>query len=596
MASATDYKSAANLHASRGAATTCFYDSAASYGRDHRLLKPALSRTRIESQATVYDCEARRLKVALMATAPCARILHMPYSPGPSPDTDPLGDRGRNEPCWCGSGRKYKACHGDHLPASTPGAPLPPDEGDELYLTPNTRIATSVLLQSMPAGTPFHMPAGEPAPAGVSFTNWDQALAGAQLIDDSPMTIVDLGRLRVEVLTEMAALPESSDAADDDLLQGYFDLAAQTLFTVSKLAQAHPRRTILWNAELDVAEFLGKTLLLADHVLYPDSVFGIMLRGATKGDVRQAALGQLAHRSLLNAGIAIPVPERVAMAAHGNVAVDLTARDLRSSSLVDWVRRQLVFEGPTAREALFVRARDDLALTSDKFWLHGRIARDSVNSDDRTFRTAMLQDYDPAYDYRPWLKQVSDEAVSQYVQRTNERFVSANVFGAEYVSASLFEARLLQQRPDPRSSMKAPQAAMWANIPLLGDLKSPDLAKLLSNETAVEDLRSEVRASMAIARTDADRVDALTHLAHEVSTASQRIVRASESQRLWQGVLPTGFGVASMVVGGITGGIPAIIGGGLAVLGGLAPYLGGRLEQRQSAAYLFVTARRRLRR
>jgi hypothetical protein len=35
-------------------------------------------------------------------------------SPGdPKPGYTPTGERiGRNDPCWCGSGAKYKKCHG----------------------------------------------------------------------------------------------------------------------------------------------------------------------------------------------------------------------------------------------------------------------------------------------------------------------------------------------------------------------------------------------------------------------------------------------------------------------------------------------------
>jgi hypothetical protein len=29
------------------------------------------------------------------------------------PDAAPPREWGRNEPCWCGSGKKYKACHQD---------------------------------------------------------------------------------------------------------------------------------------------------------------------------------------------------------------------------------------------------------------------------------------------------------------------------------------------------------------------------------------------------------------------------------------------------------------------------------------------------
>ena len=36
-----------------------------------------------------------------------------PGAAGARPGYTPTGDRiGRNDPCWCGSGAKYKKCHG----------------------------------------------------------------------------------------------------------------------------------------------------------------------------------------------------------------------------------------------------------------------------------------------------------------------------------------------------------------------------------------------------------------------------------------------------------------------------------------------------
>jgi preprotein translocase subunit SecA len=36
-----------------------------------------------------------------------------PSASGPKPGFTPSGARiGRNDPCWCGSGAKYKKCHG----------------------------------------------------------------------------------------------------------------------------------------------------------------------------------------------------------------------------------------------------------------------------------------------------------------------------------------------------------------------------------------------------------------------------------------------------------------------------------------------------
>lgn len=215
-----------------------------------------------------------------------------------------------------------------------------------------------------------------------------------------------------------------------------------------------------------------------------------------------------------------------------------------------------------------------------------------MNAENGTFQTNLLQPYDPAHDYRPWIKQVTDSAISYYVQRTHKRVVTADVFGSEYVAASMFEARLLHRRTSGGRFLSA-QAAMWADVPQLPDLSSPDLVKLLQNEDAVEDLREQVRSSLVTARTPGERVDAITSLAHDLEAASHRLERTMGSDRAWQGILPTGLGTASLVIGAFSGGLPAIAAGTAGLLAGVAPYLGARINSRREAAYLFVAARRR---
>ncbi len=34
------------------------------------------------------------------------------YDPTPAPSVQPAQRPGRNDPCWCGSGLKFKRCHG----------------------------------------------------------------------------------------------------------------------------------------------------------------------------------------------------------------------------------------------------------------------------------------------------------------------------------------------------------------------------------------------------------------------------------------------------------------------------------------------------
>jgi hypothetical protein len=504
---------------------------------------------------------------------------------------DLLGTYGRNEPCWCGSMRKYKQCHGNDRPPSAPGAPLPPDPEGSLYLSPSTAVAIEALNSFLPGGTPITIPSEEPAPSAVTFSNWEEDLTAAGA-DDGALSPANLGALRVEVLRKLASLAETDDSLSDNVIAGVYELTAATVRTVADLAGRQPRLTILWNEELDPDHFLGRTLLLADHVLCPDGVFDELLRQGPQRNLRYAAQRQLQDVELLGAGVVIPVPPGVAMAASSRAVLDSTANDLKNAELVSWVRQQLIVEGPTAREALFVRAQDDLNPDPTDFWLRGRIDRDSLDGDTGAFSTRMLSKYDPNDDYGPWIRQVENSAVSKFVQRTNERLIAADVFGSEYVSASLFEARLLRRRS--QSDRLGPsQAALWADIPELPMLSGRDLVKVLKHEEAVEDLRLQVRAALVTARTDAENVDAITDLANELEAASHKLRRTAKTDRAWQGALPAGLGTASMFIGSITGGLTGLGVGALGVLGALAPQLGTRLTTRRDAAYLFVAARRR---
>jgi hypothetical protein len=506
---------------------------------------------------------------------------------------DPLAPLSRSEPCWCGSALKYKRCHGDHRPASQPGAPVPQDREGSRYLSPRVAIADGAIRLDED-GVPLTLPVDQPTSKPVEYTNWDEQLISVAAEAESAMKPADLGMLRGEVLHRLAGLPMNDADPSDDVKRGVFYLAAESVRTVAALAQQVPKPTVLMNEELDPAAFLGRTLLLADHVVLPDRVFDTLLRRGSNEALRKAAAGQLTHGELIKAGIVVPVARGVSMAAKGSAAVELTNRDLMNSTLVSWMRDQLILEGPTAREALFVRAMDDWSTHASKFWLYGHLDRDSVNAEDGTFQTRLLQPYDPTFDYRPWIKQVTDSAVGYYVQRTNERVVAADVYASEYVAASMFEARLLSRR-GAIDAMSPAQAAMWAGIPQLPALTAPDLVKVLQNEAAVHDLRRQVRASLVTARTPGDKVDSLTSLSHDLEAASHRLERAAGSDRAWQGAAPTGLGTASLAIGAFAGGLPAVAAGVVGLLAGVAPYLAARVNSRRDAAYLFVTARRRQR-
>jgi hypothetical protein len=443
-------------------------------------------------------------------------------------------------------------------------------------------------------GAPFRIAETELAARAVEYTNWDSHLVEVATSAGQVLSPTDLGQLRVEVLSRLASLSIDDLEPSDDIKQGVLLLAAQSIRTVSALAQTTPKPSMLWNQELEPARFLGRTLLLADHVVMPDQVFKALLGGPQNRSLQRAAKNELKLDRLLSAGLVIPVPIGPAMALSGAASIELTNRDLEEDSLVSWVRDQLILEGPTAREALFVRAKDDLSKHADKFWLYSHIDPDSLSANDGRFTTRMLQPYDPRHDYNPWIRQVSDSAISFYVQRTAERLVTADVYGSDYVSASMFEARLLNRRGRGAGSTAA-QAAMWADVPQLPNLSAPDLAKVIQNEEAIDDLRRLVRASLVTARTPGEQSDALTALAHQLEATSHRLEKSSISDRWWQMAAPGGLGVGGLVIGSVSGGLPAVLGATLGVLGGVAPYLGARANARRDAAHLFLMARRNAR-
>jgi hypothetical protein len=288
----------------------------------------------------------------------------------------PLAPLGRNEECWCGSGVKYKRCHGDHRPASQPGAPLPPDRKGSVFLSPTVSMANDAIT-IREGGAPLRIVETELAARAVEYTNWDAHLVEVAASAGRVLSPSDLGRLRVEVMSRLAILRNDDSEPSDEIKHGILLLAAQSIRTVSALAQATPKPSMLWNQELDPAKFLGRTLLLADHVVMPDNVLASLQRSPQNKSLRVAAENELKLSKLLSAGLVIPVPIGPAMALSGAASVELTNRDLKDATFVSWVRDQLILEGPTAREVLFVRAIDDLSKHAHKHWLYSHIDPDS---------------------------------------------------------------------------------------------------------------------------------------------------------------------------------------------------------------------------
>ncbi|MFK0042218.1 hypothetical protein ACIQTW_20480 [Paenarthrobacter sp. NPDC090517] len=433
-------------------------------------------------------------------------------------------------------------------------------------------------------------PTAEPGPRSVHYSELDR-LAAHGRHEGAVKSPEALGKLRVEVLKELVKCPDNDASVSDAHLESILALAVMTIQTASSLTKRKKDLTVLWNEDLEADVFLSRTLLLADHIFVPDSLLKAVSEDPTNRSLKEAAQKLLRHKSLLTAGIVIPIPDGVSRAVQGRSVQEQTAQDLHQTEIVEFVRSQLVLEGPTAREVIFGSVKDDLQKELfSKIWFHARIDPESVNSGTREFTTQLLQRYDTDYDYTPWIRECQNAAISYYVQRTNERLVSADVFGAQYVSASPFEARLLQRRAATVSPHPA-QAAIWAGVPMLSDLSSAGLASLLRHEEPIQDLRKRIRRALMTAQDTNQEILAVRQVAQEIQDASEALTKRIRTDRLLSGIIPAagstlGMGIASV------GGLPGLTGAAVGTLTTMAPYLATRIGSRREASYLYVAARR----
>lgn len=505
---------------------------------------------------------------------------------------DPLAPLNRQDPCWCGSGKTYRLCHRKlHTPRSQPGDPVPEDDNDTIWLSPSIRMNRSLLPGMMPAGgVPIMAPTTEPGPRAVRYSELER-LAAHGRHEGSVKSPEALGKLRVEVLKELVKCPANDSSVSDAHVESVLGLAVMTMQTASSLTKKDEDRTVLWNEDLEADVFLSRTLLLADHVFVPDYLLKAVSEDPTNRSLKEAAQKLLRHKDLLTAGIVIPIPDGISRAVQGRSVHERTAQDLLRTEIVEFVRSQLVLEGPTAREVIFGSVKDDLEKEAfSQIWFNARIDPESLDSTAREFTTRLLQRYDADHDYTAWINKCQNDAISYYVQRTNERLVSADVFGAQYVSASPFEARLLQRRA-ATNSLQPAQAAIWADIPMLSDLSSAGLASLLRHEQPIQDLRKRIRRALMTAQDPSQEILAVTQAAQEIEDASEALTKRIKTDRLLSGIIPAagstlGMGIASV------GGLPGITGAAIGTLTTMAPYLATRIGSRREASYLYVAARR----
>ena len=513
---------------------------------------------------------------------------------------DPIDGLGPDDVCWCGSEQVYGACHGDLRPASAPGDPLPPDPEDGLYLSPSTVIDRLALTRAMPpAGVPIFLPSPDPVQHPVAVS------AGLARLHERParvptVPLADLGAMRYEVLSSLGLsspdqlhrrLHSLSTSDRESLAYGLVDLAKAVVDRLVERAAAPERPTVLWIDDAPVAKAVGRTMFWADHYLVNDTLGSVIVEEDPSLDRLEDAIREsLELQPLVSTGVVVPVLTELAHVGVLRAAMAATEADLASGSLAPWVKEQIVVEGPTAREAIFLTIRDrDQRGTGGSFYLYGRIDPQSFIDAAPTFRTRMLGRYDPTFDYSEWIDQEKRQMAAREIQATNINLAMGEAFGGHYMASTPFEARLIGRRG--RTGGEIPSALMWVDVPVLTQASPNSLARAAQEEAAVEDLRAVVRRAlrgMEGSASASDRLAVGRELAEEVQRAYDSLAQTIRRERRWQVLVPGSFSLAALALGVAAGGstLPiAVVTAALAEAAALAPYRATQLGRRSQAAY-----------
>lgn len=516
-----------------------------------------------------------------------------PYVDDVTPEL--LPPYGRNDPCWCGSGRKYKQCHGSG-PASLPGAPVPPDDDEGYWVSPTVRINRGAMRASDAfgeGGVPITVQREDRPVAGpLIVPKYGALLASASGVANS--TFSECGMHRFTVLADYgldddSALSAQLDVLSDDTIA---DVAVEllrnarvTLDLLQQSAVSDTPRTALWTESSAVTSMIGQTLLWADLYLVEDSLLDAFLahEEPERSRLRTAIAEALRLRPLVEAGLVVPVPTGAGVTLAAHTIHQSTERDLADRKLMDWVDRQLTIEGPTAREVAFIRARDD---NEEGFYTHTRM--EELN-DDGTFKMGMLRQYDPSFDYDPWLRTARSQFTARLTQQLNTDLAVAGLFRGEYVTRLPFRARFAYRRA---GAAAVPAIAASINVPWLPDVDATRMARIASHDEAVEDLRRQIRRAVSAASETTGTQAALSDLVTEIAeTAAGPLARKLARDRTWRLAVPGGCTVGTILLGATASPIGAAVGAALALGTWAAPALADFREPRTTASYLFWAAR-----
>jgi hypothetical protein len=504
---------------------------------------------------------------------------------------DPVLGLSLDAPCWCRSGRSHGSCHGNSRPPSLPGDPVPADDEDSVFLSPSTRVSRD-LVDRLVKGTPIYGPSSEPMQAALRVPTVVEAMASRPL--RTTVELDQLGVQRFSVLDQLGLsdakqleqrVAQLSDAEISDLRYALLDIGKSAFDRLLEESATPEPPTVIWAGSSPPGALLGATLLWADHYLVDDVVLAALSRAERPASLVNDLRDMLELRPLIETGLVVPVSHDAATLIAGERALAETELDLRKSDLVEWVKGQLVAEGPTARDALLFHALDD-ADDFVEFFLYSRIIH--LDEQTRTTTSRLLGPFDPAFDYGPWIAQSRNQAAASIIQETNRQLAMAASFGASWVTLSPFRARLLVQRETP---FTGPQALVWADIPHLQRASAIGLAKVASDDAAVRALRERTRQVFASMRGSSlqQRDEQVAEFSRELRYASEKLRREMDRNRRWALAIPAGLSVASLAIGAAEGATAVgAVAVALAAAAGLSPYVAARASAHDNPAYALL--------
>ncbi|MEJ2870624.1 hypothetical protein WCD74_22875 [Actinomycetospora sp. OC33-EN08] len=325
--------------------------------------------------------------------------------------------------------------------------------------------------------------------------------------------------------------------------------------------------------------------LWATHVVIPDPLFSAVVEERDIYGIGDAAKLLFELRPLIESGLVVPVPAEFIGALSVEEVLHATKKDLLRTELREWVNAQLIVEGPTAREALFITAQDDL----DEWPILRTLGRVPIVNDDGTFYSRMLEPYRPDFDYKPWVDQEKTAATRYYVQAVNEKLAQADFFGATYTTRSLFRANLLHKRT---RSFATEQALMWTETPIVSDVDFRLFARVADEDEAVADYRSKMGRVLRRAATLTDAAESATDLQEELADQAGKVNLRLHNSALWLS-LSASFGLGAVAAGGTPfGWLLAGLGAGSA-LKDFLPYFEKRKEARLEAPWVWYSLQRK---